>query len=104
MLASVFTDYLLPWNQRAFWAATISTAMLAIALMAFHFWRDRKAGGVIEPRPQANDEGVEDGKVLFFPDLLVRKVSPGAGCCPRGATGSLTGGGRLRDTTLDRQR
>jgi len=114
VLASAFTGYLLPWDQRAFWAVTISTAMLAyiplvgqamqevvrggaeigadtlltfytyhttvlpvlaIALMAFHFWRVRRAGGVIESRPEGNDEGVEDGKVLFFPDLLVREVA-----------------------------
>ena len=114
VLASAFTGYLLPWDQRALWAVTISTGMLAyvplvgqelqeivrggmeigvdtlltfytyhttvlpvlaIVLMAFHFWRVRRAGGVIEPGRSGNDEGVEDGKVLFLPDLLLREVA-----------------------------
>jgi len=116
VLASAFTGYLLPWDQRAFWAVTISTAMLAylpvvgdglqaivrggadlgaetllafytwhttilpalaIVLMAFHFWRVRKAKGVVEPPAE---EGAEAGdrrrdRVLFFPDLLVREIA-----------------------------
>ena len=111
VLASAFTGYLLPWDQRAFWAVTISTGMLsyipvlgpgvqeivrggaeigantlltfytyhttvlpvlAIGFMAFHFWRVRKAGGVVEP-PQR--DGDDDRKVLFFPDLLLREVA-----------------------------
>jgi quinol-cytochrome oxidoreductase complex cytochrome b subunit len=115
VLASAFTGYLLPWDQRAFWAVTISTGMLtyvplvgdalqaivrggadigsetllafytyhttvlptlAIALMAFHFWRVRRAGGVVEP---AADDGPATSsrrdKILFFPDLLVREIA-----------------------------
>ena len=30
VLASAFTGYLLPWDQRAFWAVTISTGMLVL--------------------------------------------------------------------------
>jgi quinol-cytochrome oxidoreductase complex cytochrome b subunit len=112
VLASAFTGYLLPWDQRAYWAVTISTGMLsyiplfgeslqqlvrggseigsetmltfytyhttllptlAIGLMAFHFWRVRKAGGVVEPPP---DDGKDDDeKVPFLPDLLLREVA-----------------------------
>ena len=115
VLASAFSGYLLPWDQRAFWAITISTSMLAylpligeslqtimrggaeigsntlltfyiyhttvlpaltIGLMGFHFWRVRKAGGVIEPpRGDGNDGGDNVGKVHFLPDLLLREVS-----------------------------
>jgi quinol-cytochrome oxidoreductase complex cytochrome b subunit len=88
VLTNNFTGYLLPWDQLAYWAVTISTAMLAyvpliggtlqqvarggpeigtqtlvsfytihttivpvvlIVLMGFHFWRVRRAGGVVEP-------------------------------------------------------
>jgi quinol-cytochrome oxidoreductase complex cytochrome b subunit len=113
ILASAFTGYLLPWDQRAFWAVTISTSMLsyiplvgeslqhvirggaeigadtlltfytyhttilpvlALALMAFHFWRVRQAGGVVEP-PATDGEDHAAGKVHFLPDLLLREVS-----------------------------
>jgi quinol-cytochrome oxidoreductase complex cytochrome b subunit len=51
---------------------------LAIVLMAFHFWRVRKAGGVVEP-PRDSAESVPgdatDEKVVFFPHLLMRELS-----------------------------
>jgi quinol-cytochrome oxidoreductase complex cytochrome b subunit len=114
VLASAFTGYLLPWDQRAFWAVTISTGMLsyvpwlgdtlqaiarggreigadtlltyytyhttvlpvlAVGLMAFHFWRVRKAGGVVEPPAAEKDDGRDEPKVMFFPDLLVREIA-----------------------------
>jgi quinol-cytochrome oxidoreductase complex cytochrome b subunit len=114
VLASAFTGYLLPWDQRAYWAVTISTRMLsyipllgeslqqivrggaeigsdtlltfytyhttvlpvlAIGLMAFHFWRVRKAGGVVEPPAgEAETADAYDTKVQFLPDLLMREV------------------------------
>ncbi len=117
VLASAVTGYLLPWDQRAFWAITISTGMVAyvpgigpslqaiirggsgigastllnfytfhttvlpvvaIVLMAFHFWRVRKAGGVIEPVPPDGDTDAErDSRVMFLPDLLTREVAQG---------------------------
>ncbi|MBW1774704.1 MAG: cytochrome b N-terminal domain-containing protein, partial [Deltaproteobacteria bacterium] len=88
VLASNFTGYLLPWDQLAYWATTISIGMLEyipgighwlentirggpemgpatlriffaihtavlpfviVMLMAFHFWRIRKAGGLVIP-------------------------------------------------------
>jgi quinol-cytochrome oxidoreductase complex cytochrome b subunit len=112
VLASAFTGYLLPWDQRAFWAITISTSMLsyipllgemlqqvvrggavigsdtlltfytyhttvlpvlAIGLMAFHFWRVRKAGGVVEP--PADETSAAADKVQFLPELLLREVA-----------------------------
>jgi len=100
VLASNFTGYLLPWDQLAFWAITISTGMLdyvpvaggwlqriirggpeigpssllifftfhtailpagIFLVMLFHFWRIRKAGGLVAP-PQ--NEGRNPGSVL----------------------------------------
>jgi len=56
---------------------TIHTSIIPvclIVLMSFHFWRVRKAGGVVLPPP---DEGEADGppeKVLFLPNLLLRET------------------------------
>ena len=51
---------------------SIVPAILVFAL-AFHFWRVRKAGGVIVPPPR-DGEPVDDEKVMFLPHLLVREV------------------------------
>lgn len=117
ILLSAFTGYLLPWDQRAYWAVTIATGMLgyvpvagpflqemirggpavgagtlltfytfhttvlpalAVVLMGFHFWRVRKAGGVVEPPTSGTDAarvGTAEDKVLFFPHLLTREIS-----------------------------
>jgi quinol-cytochrome oxidoreductase complex cytochrome b subunit len=49
---------------------------LLVALMAFHFWRVRKAGGVVVPPPRAGQsEAAEPEKVLFLPHLLMREVA-----------------------------
>ncbi len=116
VLASAVTGYLLPWDQRAFWAITVSTGMLAyipgvgtglqevirggsdigaatllnfytfhttvlpvlaIGFMAFHFWRVRKAGGVVAPQAEDSEGQAPDEKVMFLPDLLVREVAQG---------------------------
>lgn len=50
---------------------SIVPAILVFAL-AFHFWRVRKAAGVIVPPPRAG-EPTEDEKVLFLPHLLLRE-------------------------------
>jgi quinol-cytochrome oxidoreductase complex cytochrome b subunit len=112
VLASNLTGYLLPWDQRAFWAVTICTSMLGyiplagpwlqellrggaevgpaalrnftvlhttflplglIALLPFHFWRIRKAGGLVVPR--APDEVLEKkgGYVTTIPHLVMRE-------------------------------
>jgi quinol-cytochrome oxidoreductase complex cytochrome b subunit len=111
---SSFTGYLLPWDQRSYWAVTIVTGMfdyvpalgewlqrvvrggseigtstlvtfyalhttlvpVAIAvLMALHFWRVRKAGGVVRPRTAEEPTSSRPETVLFLPNLLVREVA-----------------------------
>jgi quinol-cytochrome oxidoreductase complex cytochrome b subunit len=106
--AALFTGYLLPWDQLAYWAVTISTGMVGylpvvgerlrdllrggpeiggaalrtfhtlhttllpacmVALTAFHFWRVRRAGGVVR------SSGNGDEKVMFLPHLLVREIA-----------------------------
>jgi quinol-cytochrome oxidoreductase complex cytochrome b subunit len=57
---------------------TIHTTIVPVCLillMGFHFWRVRRAGGVVVP-PAARDEDDNDHeKVLFLPNLLWREVS-----------------------------
>ncbi len=121
VLAANFTGYLLPWNQLAYWAVTISTGMLGyfpgigawletvvrggteigsatlvvfyafhttwipvglIALLGFHFWRVRKAGGVVSPLPADGDSAAgsaqaSDGYRPALPDLLMRELAVG---------------------------
>jgi quinol-cytochrome oxidoreductase complex cytochrome b subunit len=114
VLTSSFTGYLLPWDQRSYWAVTIVTGMFdyvpalgewlqrvvrggaevgtstiltfyalhttlvpvaLVALMALHFWRVRKAGGVVQPGPTAQSGAGRPESVLFLPNLLVREVA-----------------------------
>ena len=111
---SNFTGYLLPWDQIAYWAITISTSMLdyipmagtglkklvlggtepgpatimnfyalhtailpALLLMVlpFHFWRIRKANGLVIPRAPENDPEYPGPEVDAMPHLIVREVS-----------------------------
>ena len=117
LLASIlmanFTGYLLPWNQLAYWAVTVSTGMLAYvplmgehlqawireggevgpatlqmfyglhtavipailaALMAFHFWRVRKAKGLVIPRLPEEPKEEKPDRVSSVPDLLLREM------------------------------
>jgi quinol-cytochrome oxidoreductase complex cytochrome b subunit len=118
VLAANFTGYLLPWNQLAYWAVTVSTAMLdylpwigdplqqvlrggasdigpttlrifhavhtnlvpplMAGLMAFHFWRIRKAHGLILPRRAGAQPSLETGRLAFLPHLLVRECAAAA--------------------------
>jgi quinol-cytochrome oxidoreductase complex cytochrome b subunit len=49
---------------------------LLVGLTAFHFWRVRKAGGVVVPPPGPGEPTTaEPEKVLFLPYLLMREVS-----------------------------
>jgi quinol-cytochrome oxidoreductase complex cytochrome b subunit len=114
VLTSSFTGYLLPWDQRAYWAVTIVTGMVEyvpalgdwlqrvvrggeeigtptliafyalhttlvpvtlVALMALHFWRVRKAGGVVRPDATGDADASRPEQVLFLPHLLVREVA-----------------------------
>ncbi len=91
VLASNFTGYLLPWDQLAYWAITVSASLLAyipllgveishfilagpevgqgalsnfyalhvvvlpavmMSLMAYHFWKIRKNGGLSQPQSE----------------------------------------------------
>lgn len=113
VLGANFTGYLLPWDQLAYWAVTISTGMLEyipavgpwfqdlfkvkpeigpdslktfytfhtaviplllVGLMAFHFWRVRKAGGLVIPCSRENDSVVGDERVPTVPNLIVREL------------------------------
>lgn len=105
-----FTGYLLPWDQLAYWAITVSTSMFqyipgigiwlqqmirggqevdamtllrfytlhtsvipvaAIILMAFHFWRVRKAGGVVVP---GGNSETDHRTVTTIPNLVLREL------------------------------
>jgi quinol-cytochrome oxidoreductase complex cytochrome b subunit len=107
VILSNFTGYLLPWDQLAFWAITVSTSILQyiplignslrefiiagtevnadtllifynlhsavlpiliLLLMAYHFWRVRKAGGVIVSKD------VEEKKMVpSYPNLVYKE-------------------------------
>jgi len=112
--ASSFTGYLLPWDQLAYWAATIVTGMagyvpaagpalaallrggpeigprtlvtyyalhtqwipvLLFAGAGFHFWRVRRAGGVVVPPDAVRDANGKPEQVLFLPYLLWRETA-----------------------------
>ncbi|NOQ19702.1 MAG: cytochrome bc complex cytochrome b subunit [Desulfobacterales bacterium] len=45
-----------------------------LILMPFHFWRVRKAGGLVIPRRPDEDEGSEDEKVPTIPSLILREI------------------------------
>jgi len=114
VLLSNFTGYLLPWDQRAYWAITISTSMLdylpavgtglrewilggsepgpgtlvnfyaihtAIlpALLLFfvpwHFWRIRKANGLVIPRRSENEPMTAGEMVDSMPHLIIREAA-----------------------------
>jgi quinol-cytochrome oxidoreductase complex cytochrome b subunit len=112
VLLANFTGYLLPWDQLAYWAVTVSTGMLdyvpilgahmqaliregteigprtlqvffalhtallpaiLTGLMAFHFWRVRKAGGLVIPRRPGASAEDKPVRVASVPNLLMRE-------------------------------
>jgi len=114
VLVANFTGYLLPWDQLAYWAVTVSTGMLAYVplvgellqdwirdsgevgpatlqmfyslhtavipvalagLMAFHFWRVRKARGVVIPRAPEDPYDERPDRVASVPALLLREIT-----------------------------
>jgi len=116
ILLSGFTGYLLPWDQLAYWAVTISTGMLetvpwagpslqrlvrggaeigpstlsifyalhiailpalVLLLMPFHFWRVRKAGGLVIPHGPDEDPPVTVEHVPTIPNLTTREFVAG---------------------------
>jgi quinol-cytochrome oxidoreductase complex cytochrome b subunit len=113
IVLSNFTGYLLPWDQLAYWAITISIGMLEylpfigdtlrsfvlggreigpatlsnfyaihtavlpgciVILMSFHFWRIRKAGGLVVPRESDENAEVSNKRVPTIPNLIIREV------------------------------
>ncbi len=112
VLFANLTGYLLPYDQLAFWAVTVSTGMLEyipaigvrlqevirggseigpaslrifyalhtavvpavfVFLMAFHFWRIRKAGGLVIPRKPGEAIETAPTRVPTVPNLLLRE-------------------------------
>jgi quinol-cytochrome oxidoreductase complex cytochrome b subunit len=110
---SNFTGYLLPWDQLAYWAITVSTNIigylpligdnlrtmivggnelnattlqtfftfhtavfpfLLLILVLYHFWRVRKAGGVLVPETPANNEMVPVMPNLVFREFIAALV------------------------------
>lgn len=113
VLGANFTGYLLPWDQLAYWAVTVSTGMLEyvpffgaylreailsdgelgprtlqlfyalhtavlpvvlMALMAYHFWRIRKAKGLVVPRSPDAPVQENPARTPVVPDLLLRET------------------------------
>jgi len=113
VLGANFTGYLLPWDQLAYWAVTVSTGMLEyvpfigaylremilsdgelgprtlqlfyalhtavlpvvlMALMAYHFWRIRKAKGLVVPRSPDSPVQENPDRAPVVPDLLLREA------------------------------
>jgi quinol-cytochrome oxidoreductase complex cytochrome b subunit len=55
---------------------TLHTTLIPVTifvLMAFHFWRVRKAGGVVVPRSPNEEPANRPEKVLAFPNLFLRE-------------------------------
>ena len=114
VILSNFTGYLLPWDQLAYWAITISTSMLdyipligtglrewilggpepgpgtllnfyaihtavlpalLLFFMSFHFWRIRKANGLVTPRSSAEDPPAAGEMVDSMPHLIMREAA-----------------------------
>ena len=114
VILSNFTGYLLPWDQTAYWAITVSASMLdyipgigaglkewllggaepgsvtlmnfyaihtailpALLLLAllYHFWRIRKANGLVIPRTPDEDPTTVGPWVETMPHLIVRETA-----------------------------
>ncbi len=55
---------------------TLLPVMLVLG-MGFHFWRVRKAGGVVDPRPAEEAATAEPEHVSTLPELLLRELAAG---------------------------
>ena len=49
-----------------------------VLLMGFHFWRVRKVGGVVDPRPPEEMESDQPDYVSTLPELLLRELAAAA--------------------------
>ena len=56
---------------------TIVVPLLLVALMTWHFWRVRLAGGVVVPQDAQKDSEAGTDYVPFIPNLLLREVAVG---------------------------
>ncbi len=64
-----------PDTLRIFFAThTTVLPVLLVTLMGFHFWRVRKAGGLVVPRSGEEDATAPPERVLTMPDLLMRET------------------------------
>jgi quinol-cytochrome oxidoreductase complex cytochrome b subunit len=64
-----------PRSLRIFFA--LHTAILPIilfGLMAFHFWRVRKAGGLVIPRSPGEETSTQTERVSTLPNLMLREL------------------------------
>jgi len=114
VVLSNFTGYLLPWDQLAYWAVTISTSMLdyipvvgtglrewilggtepgpktlvnfyaihtallpalLLFFVPFHFWRIRKANGLVIKRPPGAEPEATGEMVDSMPHLFMREAA-----------------------------
>jgi quinol-cytochrome oxidoreductase complex cytochrome b subunit len=65
-----------PATLRNFFALhTAVFPALIVMLMAFHFWRVRKAGGLVIPRAPAEEPEEKPAMVPTHPDLLLREAA-----------------------------
>ena len=53
---------------------TTVVPVLLVVLMAWHFWRVRRAGGVVVPSVQGSESGEGPKRVMFIPHLLLRET------------------------------
>ncbi len=64
-----------PDTLRIFFAMhTAILPLLIVALMAFHFWRIRRAGGLVAPRSENEEAGAEPERAPTVPNLLLRET------------------------------
>jgi len=65
-----------PATLRNFFAMhTAVFPILIVMLMAFHFWRVRKAGGLVIPRSPGEEADDKPAMVPTYPDLLLREAA-----------------------------
>ena len=70
-----------PATLRNFFALHTAVFPVAIVmLMAFHFWRVRKAGGLVIPRSPSEEPDDKPVMVPTHPDLLLREAAVGLAC------------------------
>jgi quinol-cytochrome oxidoreductase complex cytochrome b subunit len=64
-----------PDTLRVFFAThTTILPLFIVALMAFHFWRVRKAGGLVHPSSGAEETSSQPQRILTMPNLLLRET------------------------------